>query len=154
MPQLRAKKRLSAACILHVYRNRHMVDERVIIQCILGQGSSALGSRHQWESREASDSSWTPRNQAGICLYSSIQPYARENNKTARSWTTVNMFAIISSYVLQVCGHKLGYWLGVGIDWIHVKQKMKVTRSLLDDIKTKQLQCYGHVQRMEEERLP
>jgi hypothetical protein len=31
---------------------------------------------------------------------------------------------------------------------------MNVTRSLLDDTKTKQLQCYGHVQRMEEERLP
>jgi len=30
---------------------------------------------------------------------------------------------------------------------------MNVTRSLLDDIKTKQLQCYGHVQRMEEGRL-
>jgi hypothetical protein len=29
-----------------------------------------------------------------------------------------------------------------------------VTRSLLDDIKTKQLQRYGHVQRMEERRLP
>ena len=35
-----------------------------------------------------------------------------------------------------------------------IKQKMNVTRSLLDDIKTKQLQCYGHVQRMEEGRLP
>ena len=32
-----------------------------------------------------------------------------------------------------------------------IKQKMDVTRSLLDDIKTKQLQWYGHVQRMEEE---
>jgi len=31
---------------------------------------------------------------------------------------------------------------------------MNVTRSLLDDIKTKQLQWYGHVQRMEERRLP
>jgi hypothetical protein len=31
---------------------------------------------------------------------------------------------------------------------------MNVTRSLLDDIKTKQLQWYGHVQRMEEGRLP
>ena len=30
---------------------------------------------------------------------------------------------------------------------------MNVTRSLLDDIKTKQLQRYGHVQRMEEGRL-
>jgi hypothetical protein len=30
-----------------------------------------------------------------------------------------------------------------------IKQKMNVTRSLLD-IKTKQLQWYGHVQRMEE----
>jgi len=29
------------------------------------------------------------------------------------------------------------------------KQKMNVVRSLLDDIKTKQLQWYGHVQRME-----
>ena len=29
-----------------------------------------------------------------------------------------------------------------------IKQKMNVTRSLLDDIKTKQLQWYGHVQRM------
>jgi hypothetical protein len=29
-----------------------------------------------------------------------------------------------------------------------------VTRSLLDDIKTKQLQWYGHVQRMVEGRLP
>jgi hypothetical protein len=31
---------------------------------------------------------------------------------------------------------------------------MNVTRSLLDDIKTKQLQWYGRVQRMEEGRLP
>ena len=31
---------------------------------------------------------------------------------------------------------------------------MNVTRFLLDDIKTKQLQWYGHVQRMEEGRLP
>jgi hypothetical protein len=31
---------------------------------------------------------------------------------------------------------------------------MNVTRSLLDDITTKQLQWYGHVQRMEEGRLP
>jgi len=31
---------------------------------------------------------------------------------------------------------------------------MNVTRSVLDDIKTKQLKWYGHVQRMEEERLP
>jgi hypothetical protein len=34
------------------------------------------------------------------------------------------------------------------------KQKMNVTRSLVDDIRTKQLQCYGHFQRMEEGRLP
>jgi hypothetical protein len=31
---------------------------------------------------------------------------------------------------------------------------MNVTRSLLDNIKTKQLEWYGHVQRMEEGRLP
>jgi len=31
---------------------------------------------------------------------------------------------------------------------------MNVIRSLLDDIKTKQLKWYGHVQRMEEGRLP
>ena len=31
---------------------------------------------------------------------------------------------------------------------------MNVTRSLLDDIKTKQLQWYGRVQRMEEGRVP
>jgi hypothetical protein len=31
---------------------------------------------------------------------------------------------------------------------------MNVTMSLLDYIKTKQLQWYGHVQRMEEGRLP
>jgi len=31
---------------------------------------------------------------------------------------------------------------------------MNVARSLLDDIKTKQLQWYGHVQRMAEVRLP
>jgi hypothetical protein len=31
---------------------------------------------------------------------------------------------------------------------------MNVTRFVLDGIKTKQLQCYGHVQRMEEGRLP
>jgi hypothetical protein len=31
---------------------------------------------------------------------------------------------------------------------------MNVTRSLLDDIKTEQLQRYGHVQGMEEGRLP
>ena len=35
-----------------------------------------------------------------------------------------------------------------------VKQKMNVTKSLLEDIKTKQLKWYGHVQRMEEGRLP
>jgi len=35
-----------------------------------------------------------------------------------------------------------------------IKEKMNVTRSLLEDIKTKQLQWYGHVQRMEEGRLP
>jgi len=37
---------------------------------------------------------------------------------------------------------------------IIIKQKMNVTRSLLEDIKTKQLQWYGHVQRMKERRLP
>jgi len=31
---------------------------------------------------------------------------------------------------------------------------MNVKRSLLEDIKTKQLQWYGHVSRMEEGRLP
>jgi len=31
---------------------------------------------------------------------------------------------------------------------------MNVARSLLDDTKTKQLQWHGHVQRMEEGRLP
>jgi hypothetical protein len=31
-----------------------------------------------------------------------------------------------------------------------IKRKINVTRSLLDDIKTKQLQRYGHVHRMEE----
>ena len=35
-----------------------------------------------------------------------------------------------------------------------IKQKMSVVRSLLDDIKTNQLKWYGHVQRMEEGRLP
>jgi hypothetical protein len=35
-----------------------------------------------------------------------------------------------------------------------IKQKMNVTKSLLDDGKTKQLQRYGHFQRMEEGRLP
>ena len=35
-----------------------------------------------------------------------------------------------------------------------IKQKMNVTRSLLEDIKTKQLKWYGHIQRMEEGRLP
>jgi len=34
-----------------------------------------------------------------------------------------------------------------------IKQKMNVTRSVLDDIKTKQLKWYGHVSRMEEGRL-
>jgi len=35
-----------------------------------------------------------------------------------------------------------------------IKQKLNVERSLLEDIKTKQFQCYGHVYRMEEGRLP
>jgi hypothetical protein len=35
-----------------------------------------------------------------------------------------------------------------------IKQKIKVTRSLLDDIKTKQFRWYGHIQRMEDGRLP
>ena len=33
---------------------------------------------------------------------------------------------------------------------LEIKQKMNVIRSLLEDIKTKHLQWYGHVQRMEE----
>jgi len=35
-----------------------------------------------------------------------------------------------------------------------IKQQINVTMSLLDDIKTKPLKWYGHVQRMEEGRLP
>ena len=35
-----------------------------------------------------------------------------------------------------------------------IKQKMTVTRSVLEYIKTKQLKWYGNVQRMEEGRLP
>jgi hypothetical protein len=35
-----------------------------------------------------------------------------------------------------------------------IKQKINVARSLLDDIKTKQFQWHGHVQRTEERRLP
>jgi hypothetical protein len=35
-----------------------------------------------------------------------------------------------------------------------IKQKINVTRSLLDDIRTKQLQWYRRVQRMENGRLP
>jgi hypothetical protein len=35
-----------------------------------------------------------------------------------------------------------------------IKQRMNVTRSVVDGIKTKQLQWYGHVQRMEEGSLP
>ena len=35
-----------------------------------------------------------------------------------------------------------------------IKQKMNIARSLIGDIKTQQLQWYGHVQRMEEGRLP
>ena len=35
-----------------------------------------------------------------------------------------------------------------------IKQEMNVVKSLLDDIKTQQLKWYGHVQRMEEGRLP
>ena len=36
----------------------------------------------------------------------------------------------------------------------NIKQKLSVARSLSDDIKTKQLQLYGHVQRMGDWRLP
>jgi hypothetical protein len=35
-----------------------------------------------------------------------------------------------------------------------IKQKINVIRSLLDDIKIKQLHEYGHVQRMKDVRLP
>ena len=35
-----------------------------------------------------------------------------------------------------------------------IKQKLNVTGSLLDDIKTQQLKLYGHVQGIEEGRLP
>jgi hypothetical protein len=35
-----------------------------------------------------------------------------------------------------------------------IKQKINAARPLLDDIKTNQLQWHGHVQRMEEGRLP
>ena len=36
----------------------------------------------------------------------------------------------------------------------NIKQKLNVTRSLLEDTKTKQLQWHEHVQRMEKGRLP
>jgi len=73
-----------------------------------------------------------------------------------------------------VC-HYVKYWLnGANVTthfpWISVKdalviletpesqgknkRKMNVVRSLLDDMKTKQLQWCGHVQRMEEGRVP
>ena len=35
-----------------------------------------------------------------------------------------------------------------------IKQKINLVRSLLDDVKTKQLQLYGHVERTGEGRLP
>ena len=35
-----------------------------------------------------------------------------------------------------------------------IKQKMNITRSRLEDIKIKQLKWYGHIQRIEEGRLP
>ena len=35
-----------------------------------------------------------------------------------------------------------------------IKQKINIARSDVADIKTKQIQWYGHVQRMEERRLP
>jgi hypothetical protein len=35
-----------------------------------------------------------------------------------------------------------------------IEQKINVEISLLEDIKTKQIKWYGHVQRMEEGRLP
>ena len=37
---------------------------------------------------------------------------------------------------------------------VGVRSKSLLSKSLLDDIKTKQLQWYGNVQRMEEGRLP
>jgi hypothetical protein len=37
---------------------------------------------------------------------------------------------------------------------ITIKQRMNVTRSVLDDIRTKQPQRYGHVQRKAEGKLP
>jgi len=42
----------------------------------------------------------------------------------------------------------------LGILLLNKQKKTDVVRSILDDIKTKQLQWYGHVQRMEEGRLP
>lgn len=35
-----------------------------------------------------------------------------------------------------------------------IKEKMKVEVSLTDKIEEKQLSCYGHMRRMEEQRLP
>ena len=47
------------------------------------------------------------------------------------------------------------YYLGDQVGNIVIKKKkMNLVRSLLDDIKTIQLQWCGHVQRMEEGRLP
>jgi hypothetical protein len=36
----------------------------------------------------------------------------------------------------------------------NIKQRTNITRSLLDDIKSKQFQWHGHVQRIKNERLP
>ena len=65
----------------------------------------------------------------------------------------------VSSMVNQsnidpLVGHsQYDYCLSKGLqNWIAKMQD--ITRSLLEDIKTEQLKLYGHVQRMEEERLP
>jgi len=47
---------------------------------------------------------------------------------------------------------EFAYCISLLLGILLLNKKMNVARSLLDDIKTKQLQWYGHVQRMEEGR--
>jgi hypothetical protein len=66
---------------------------------------------------------------------------------------------LISAAVqLQRCNVRLqqkkdDFFIHNNLPFSNIILKMNVERSLLTDIKTKQLQWYGHVQRMEEGRL-
>ena len=89
----------------------------------------------------------TPKTKTHIChaLVNSTITYAAET-----FCIKIKTLAKLNSTEMDFGDARLQFPGRTKLGILLFKKKMNVARSLLDDIKTKQLQLYGHVQRMEE----